>query len=546
MNDIDQQEISTIHDLFNKSTAIRIPSYQRAYSWWPKHYKQFLEDLVEQNGKNYYLGQLLFEVDGKTFYIIDGQQRLTTSVILFSTISKKLKEINVVTKDTDSLYLSDKFRTIDDDNSIFKKCTQKHIITDAIGVETRSQKRILNAYSYFYENLPDDQHSLELILKSLENALITTFFITDKVKATQVFEYQNNRGKELSPFEIIKAYLMHQIYLNSDTNEDANILIKDIQSNISKIYRNMEAATSYFSEPELVNILCHLHWGINGNITAIKEKISQVDNKLEWISSFFENFEEITDNAKLVILSKNKPEIANLFFVGNEADWKIILISIFCRGESQNTNFSNMLKLLEVLCFKLKLGDYRTDYLPKYSKKYFSGKINFDELYNKVKNVSIKGFKWYWNDKEQFVNIIPTYFNDTNYHYHSSIIKYVLWQYENHIRVINKSGALLDKDLFDDYTIEHITPQNPSNKKHSEEFKKEFLHKAGNLALLTKSQNSKFNNKSFEKKKALFQDTALSSYTEIREHAVWEEEQISLRHKNIVNFISKYFDIDSC
>lgn len=537
-----KNEINSIKKLFENSIAIRIPDYQRAYSWEEKHCKQFLEDLIEQNGKDYYLGQLLFEVNSNTFYIIDGQQRLTTTVILMSAIANKLNYEN--TDEIARLYLSDKFKTIGEDQSLFKKCTRKNIVSSVDDAETISQRRILHSYIYFRDNLPDSEAVLRNIISSLENALITSFFIDNKVKATQVFEYQNNRGKDLSPFEIIKAYLMHQIYILSENNNSANTEITDIQSIVSKIYRNMEATENYFTETELLNILCDLNWGIKGNISEIKDHLGKIDNKIKWITAFFESFEEITGNAKSTINNKDKAGgIANLFFVGNEADWKIILISVFNKGEADSKQFSDILKLLEVLCFKLKLGDYRTDYLPSYAREYFRGDSDLNGLLDKIKSSADAGFKWYWNDNDRFKNIINEYFLNQNYHYNRNVIKFVLWQYENYIRTNNKSGALLDKKLYDEYTIEHIAPQNPVGEIYTEEFKKNFLHKAGNLALLTQSQNSKFNNKPFEAKKQLFQDTALSSYTEIRENNSWGENEISLRHQKLVDFAKEYFDI---
>src|SRR5690606_9226384 len=74
--------------LFKNSDFIRIPAYQRAYSWEKKQCSQFLEDLLEQKGKKYYLGQFLFEKDGNTLFIIDGQQRLTTTILFLSAIAK--------------------------------------------------------------------------------------------------------------------------------------------------------------------------------------------------------------------------------------------------------------------------------------------------------------------------------------------------------------------------------------------------------------------------------------------------------------------------
>ena len=383
-----------------------------------------------------------------------------------------------------------------------------------------------------------------MVQQTLENAVISTFYITNKVEATQVFEYQNNRGKELSRFEVIKAYLMHQIYIQSTNDVQANNDIADIQREISQTYRHIEAVESYFTESELLDNYCNLFFNINGNIEAIKEKLNKEENKTKWIKLFFENFVELTHSAKSIVSNKSQSEITNLFFVGNEANWKLVLLVLFNRGNNKGDVYNKILKLLEILCFKLKLGDYRTDYLPHFAKRYFNSNdiYNLDNLYQDIKNVTESGFKWYWNDGDRFKNIIINYFDNEKWHYNRNTIRFILWQYENHLRQINRSGALLDKELFNKYTIEHIKPQNPTDEIYSEDFKKNFLQLAGNLALLTQSQNSKFGNKSFENKSELFQDTALSSYTEIREKNVWTEIEIAERHERISNFAKQYFD----
>ena len=534
-----------IQQLFISSESVRIPAYQRAYSWKKKQYTQFLEDLLEQKGKKYYLGQFLFEKDGNTLFIIDGQQRLTTTILFLSAIAKNkiLKGENV--DSIRKIYLTDVFKTIDDDQVIFKKVTQKHLVSAIDDTETISQKRIIEAFNFFETELSKlDNVNLNLIQQTLENAVISTFYITNKVEATQVFEYQNNRGKELSRFEVIKAYLMHQIYIQSTNNNQANNDIAEIQSIISKTYRYIEAVEGYFTENELLDNYCNLFFNIGGNIEAIKEKLNKEENKTHWIKLFFENFVELTHSAKSIVSNKNQSDISNLFFVGNEANWKLVLLTIFYKGEVTGDTFKKILKLLEVLCFKLKLGDYRTDYLPHYSKQYFNPKVayNIDNLYQDIKNVTETGFKWYWNDGDRFKNIISNYFDNEKWHYNRNTIKFVLWQYENSLRLKNRSGALLDKDFYNSYTIEHIKPQNPTDEEYSEDFRKNFLQLAGNLALLTQSQNSKFGNKSFDKKSELFQDTALSSYTEIREKTQWTETEITERHKRISDFAKQYFD----
>jgi len=535
----------SIQSLFKSLENIRIPAYQRAYSWENKHCTQFLEDLLEQKGKRYYLGQFLFEKDGNTLFIIDGQQRLTTTILFLSAIAKikagKGQDIEEIRK----TYLTDIFKTIDDDQVIFKKITQKHLVSIIDDTETISQKRIISAFNFFETELQKlDNETINLIQQTLESAVISTFYISNKVEATQVFEYQNNRGKELSRFEVIKAYLMHQIYIQSTDNKQANNDIAEIQSIVSKTYRYIEAVEGYFSENELLDNYCNLFFNIGGNIEAIKEKLNKEENKTEWIKQFFENFVELTHSAKSIVSNKSQSEITNLFFVGNEVNWKLVLLTLFNRGDNKGDTYNKILKLLEILCFKFKLGDFRSDYLHDYAKRYFkeTDGYNIARLYQDIKNATETGFKWYWNDGDRFKNIIIDYFENGKWHYNRNIIRFVLWQYENNLRLKNRSGALLDKDLYNIYTIEHIKPQNPTDEEYTEEFRTNFLQLAGNLALLTQSQNSKFGNKSFEKKSELFQDTALSSYTEIREKTQWTETEIIERHNRISDFAKQYFD----
>ncbi|WP_432745068.1 DUF262 domain-containing HNH endonuclease family protein [Methylobacter sp. G7] len=536
-----------IQQLFKSSKSIRIPAYQRAYSWETKQQcSQFLEDLLEQKEKKYYLGQFLFEIDGDVLFIIDGQQRLTTTILFLSAIAKILNTQGENSENIRSIYLTDIFKTIDDDQVIFKKITQKHLISAIDSTETISQRRIIEAFIFFEQELSKlGIDNIKQIQATLENAIISTFFILNKIEATQVFEYQNNRGKELSRFEVIKAYLMHQIYIQSTDSNQANNDITEIQSVISKTYRYMEAVESYFSENEILDNYCNLFFNIEGNIKAIKERLSKEQNKTKWIKLFFENLVEMTHSAKSIVSSKNQTEIINLFFVGNEANWKLVLLTLFYKGEVSGDIYKRILKLLEILCFKLKLGDYRTDALPKYAKLYFNQKdgYNLDCLYRDVRKATEEGFQWYWNNEDHFKNIIPKYFDDRSHHYDRGTVRFVLWQYENSQRLKNRSGVLLDKDLYNSYTIEHIKPQHPINDEYTEDFKKNHLHKAGNLALLTQSQNSKFGNKSFENKSELFQDTALSSYTEIREKSQWTETEIDERHRKISEFAKQYFDI---
>lgn len=93
----------------------RIPDYQRGYAWTLKEVEDFWDDLCRlETDKNHYVGVLTLEPAKKEEYekwiddvwiikskryqplhIVDGQQRITTAIILIVTIAKIMKEKNI-------------------------------------------------------------------------------------------------------------------------------------------------------------------------------------------------------------------------------------------------------------------------------------------------------------------------------------------------------------------------------------------------------------------------------------------------------------------
>ena len=103
-----------IKDLFSEAkTFFAIPVYQRDYNWQEKHCKQLFEDILNV-GKDiditsHFIGSIVYIHEGvygigeKEFYVIDGQQRMTTLTLLFLAIYFKLKG-TILAKDADKIY----------------------------------------------------------------------------------------------------------------------------------------------------------------------------------------------------------------------------------------------------------------------------------------------------------------------------------------------------------------------------------------------------------------------------------------------------------
>ena len=92
-------KIKTIFDILTPNNKFyRIPEYQRAYSWNKDNLDALITDLVETFNENedeeYFCGSLVL-VENKTenrLDIIDGQQRITTFIIMACVIREKYGE----------------------------------------------------------------------------------------------------------------------------------------------------------------------------------------------------------------------------------------------------------------------------------------------------------------------------------------------------------------------------------------------------------------------------------------------------------------------
>ena len=94
----------SLQELFN-NRLFKVPLYQRGYAWEEQQVQEFLDDLeLLHTSRRHYTGTIVLHQPNSTrkvrdnegtLYeevdVVDGQQRLTTIVILLNEISKSLK-----------------------------------------------------------------------------------------------------------------------------------------------------------------------------------------------------------------------------------------------------------------------------------------------------------------------------------------------------------------------------------------------------------------------------------------------------------------------
>jgi uncharacterized protein with ParB-like and HNH nuclease domain len=430
---------STIKKLFyEEGIQFAIPSYQRAYSWEydkdRKQIQQFIIDIKEQNSnKKYFLGHFLFEKDKTVenkYWVIDGQQRLTTVIIFFSCLIRELEirkqtsgtiidekgeelEIWRIRENYIKIGRNYKFSTVSYDNPFFENLVFED--NKAANVfDSASTHRISKAKEVF-ETLFKSAETSDILIwkKIIDDAVITTFEVSDKIQATQIFAFQNDRGKDLTTLEKLKAFLIHKIYSVAEDADPEN-LIKNIEIEFSDIYRQSEKLS--FDEDRVLNFHTTAYLsGENNALNSVKAKLGEIaDNseKEKWIKDFVHTLKETFFNIEIIEKKyETDNAVADVLLLDPNGVMPL-LIKLYHFHKKDENCIINMATLVEKIFFKLfyKTADYRTNSIPTVARRY-DGDIHKleTELNFFVKN----GFQDSWN----FNGNCRNYFEGYNWHY---------------------------------------------------------------------------------------------------------------------------------
>lgn len=274
--------LKSLNEIFN-NTLYRIPDYQRGYAWTPDQLKDFWDDLYNLNEKKqHYTGVLtvkevpaeislsekwneehwvLKERGYKAFYVVDGQQRLTTSIIFIQALveviqnlptnlesavgniyigSFSIKDIRetflVVTKPPHNIIKTYKFG-YESDNPSFRFLRYRIFNEDSSGMvnETFYTLNLENSKRFFIEKIKavleiDGESGLvELFKKLTVNFKYNLYEIEEDFDVFVAFETMNNRGKKLSNLELLKNRLIYltTLYDKSELKEDDRLSLRN-------------------------------------------------------------------------------------------------------------------------------------------------------------------------------------------------------------------------------------------------------------------------------------------------------------------------------
>lgn len=525
-----------------------IPVYQRIYSWEIEECKRLWFDIVDMQKKNkngHFVGSIVsitendFPSDMSKFTIIDGQQRITTLMLLllalrdYAFIHREEKSINW--KKINNSFLKNPDEDDDSQYKLLLTETDKDILISLIEkrpIDENLNSRLISNYNYFFSNIKNMDLSLQDIYEAIGKLQIVNINLDRTSDEPQViFESLNSTGKELSEFDLIRNFVL----MGLDNKQQ-----KDIYKNI---WRPMEQLFRYEKQTLLMDRFFRDYLTMKlsriPKLDKIYEEFKMYTNNCEFstledlckdlymYARYYTNmiFEQGT-NKNLINLYKEikylKMEVAFPFLLKIHYDFERNLIN--------EDELVSIIKLCISYVFRRNICDIPTNSLNK-TFATLKNEINVDDYINSIKAFFIlkDDYKIFPND-EKFSSALKV--KDI---YHMRIRNYILSSLEN---FNNKAPINIEN-----YTIEHIMPQtkNLSNVwkkelgKNYETVQKKYLHTIGNLTLT--AYNSEMSNKSFSEKMEMnggFKESALRLNSYVVKQNEWNEKIIKERASILV------------
>ena len=606
-------KLQHLTEIFNEK-IFRIPDFQRGYSWQKAQLEDFWEDLMNlKENKIHYTGLLTIEpipeskiqkddswflkAGYKAYYLIDGQQRLTTAIILINEILNKFDndgDINYRKKsDWEEKFL---FRSnIDDYKSyIFgyehDDPSDEYFRTGILGQYSSSSDKtpetlytynLKKAKEFFKKKLGGEKQEIEKNFKKLITGFkFNLYEIDNELDVYVTFETMNNRGKPLSNLELLKNRLIYLSTLLDVEDKTKEELRKDINETWKTIY---EYLGKNKNKPMDDDEFLKNHWImyfrydksesasyakflLNEEFTSknviekkivfqsIKEYIDSLSKGIKsWFYLFNPKFSEYPGKVKTWIQKLNRLEMSAfppLFMAAMTKCDQQDLLPLFKSAER-----------FIFLVFKLSQRRSNTENSDFYrlARSFYHGQESVTSVIEKIRQKTDGEDGWF--DLEKFDSYIKEQYSKEKGFYTWNGLKYFLYEYELNLQQKAKGDKKISWIEFNkrkkEETIEHIYPQTATKEwtsvfnQYSKDERNILLHSLGNLVLLSRSKNSILQNKCFALKK---RDTEKGntvgfyngSYSEIEvsRHDKWTKEEIQDRGKKMLDFLDKRWGVD--
>ena len=517
-----------------------IPKYQRGYSWEETQLDDFWIDLVqiyEENTRDeHFLGQVVIhknKEDGKR-YIIDGQQRISTAIILLDILRTKFKEIadsknnndaNDDAEDINTRYIGRVSETKKEqylsmggvDKEFFIKYIQARGPINYNDKKFEKKRLKPSNYNIFYaskffedkiskfitKKAPNEYIELNNLYQCLINQFILMTVETDDInEAYIIFESLNARGKALETADLLKNHILRKAHNDlSSATETWNTIIDNLDNiDPTKFIRYYWNSTKKFTREK------DLFKSLRKNISS-QSDVNALLSNLRSLSKVCAAILHPDDNKEfdLTELNERLIEMQKL----DASSYIPIIFALRLQNYSEE-DINEVLKAIETLIVRnfVVSGLVANKYELEFAQiaKSISDKTwppNSDSASSKIptKDDILKKLYSLMVSDEEFINNFRIFNSKKN-----AVIRYLLRKINNFD--INETKIVDDSNRVH---VEHILPKKINDEwiNFNDEDHETYLWRLGNLTLLGQEYNNRAKNKGFDKKKEIYKKSEI-------------------------------------
>ena len=552
---MDAHKLWMLRDFIGTNKVLfRIPVYQRNYDWSESNCNRLLDDIygIMQSGDKHFLGTIVFMAAKsggfalQEYIIIDGQQRLTTLMLILKALSAVAKSVgDDCYHEIEEQYLHNKYcdeefkvklKPIKSDNNQFLLLLEDKI--DEMDEDTHIYHNFMLCKERF-ERWTEKGTNPSQVLDALTKLEIVEIVLTKGEDDPQViFESINSTGLELSSADLIRNYLL----MNADDQE--------------KLYENYWL----YIEKTLRNKMDY------SNLDAffmqyIVYKTSKPVNNRQLYNSFVKLFKDSGYSQESILKElRYYAEIFGVFVYGSDKySERINKLLYRLRVLNQTTCYPFLLHVFDDYHQGV-ITEETVEKILQFILAYLLRRMVcgvpsnalrglFTYLYNRIFKVASNKQKYYETlNKFLFTvsskDVIPSAaeferaLQKANIYGNNALCRFLLLDIEN-----GDGKEILQAE---NLTIEHIMPQTLSADwiHIRPEDHEEYLHTLGNLSVT--GYNSELSNKSFSEKQDIIRENskAVILNSDVLDKENWTVADIQARAKRLAEIILTRYKID--
>ncbi|WQR76672.1 DUF262 domain-containing protein [Helicobacter pylori] len=534
---------STVNDFFALTgTIFSIPVYQRNYTWEEENCEKLLQDIINisQNKKTHFMGSITYILhlidDEKSlrrlqeFVIIDGQQRITTIMLLLKAIETKIPNEGIKKEIDGLLNLSGqklRLKPIKSDKEAFDLVMQNR------SHEIQGVSHIKNNYKFFTKEL-DNYISKGYRIEEIYGTFLRLKIVAIGLELGEddpqvVFESINATGVQLKGLDLIRNYLMM-----GENSENQNRLYntywvpledwlgeRDLNDFI-KTYLRIYFEDRFKKEEREVyyTLKAHHRDNFSDNIQGLMSDMREYGRIYQIFLGRDHYFLERGDSQQLANLRLRIKDLVKIKF----GVAKPFILRCARDFEEGKLDYENFCEILQILISYYVRRSVCGDSTPTLTRILYS-------LYRQLENVSADALKRYLGKsvgQMAFPNDdrIKAAFLVRNAYAANQVCKFILLEIEK----LSNAEPPREENL----EVEHFYPKTPTQEWRDRvgdyfTFEQDYLNNFGNLTL--SGQNQRLGNKPYEAKIALMEEYSslhLNDYFINNTHS-WGIEEVKAR-----------------